>query len=154
MVKKIAFIMVVFFAAMNIYAQSVLTISSGSTDLSKANAQLQLTLNLNETIDTTLYIEMPEKMTAVPIAIQNNGKNLWLKNGAKQQSRKETVLWAAAENILKFHFSQGTINSGDVVIVDLMTKYRGKQLAGDKISIRKTPASVVMAEVRLNTLKR
>jgi hypothetical protein len=157
MAKKISFVLIVILlsAAVNsIYAQSELTIDSNNSDLSKENSKMRLTLNLNTALDSVLYIEMPEKMSAVPIMIQNNKANLWLKNSSKIPKKTGTVMWTVSDNILMFKFLPGLINAGDLLTIDFMVKYRGRQSDTDKILIRTAPQSAVIAETGLNTLKR
>jgi len=155
MSKKVTYILILFFAAANIYAQSTLSLSANNTDLSKANVQIVLTLNLNDNVDSLLHIVLPEKLKAVPLSIQKNNKNLWLRNSVKKPDKKESLSWEVSNNnTITFRFLPGTIASGDVVKINCMARYRGKPVQDDKIAVKKDINAGNIAEILLSSIRK
>jgi len=155
MAKKVTYILLLFFAVVNIYAQSTLSFTANNPDLSKANVQMELALNLNDNADSLLYIILPEKLEAVPLSVQKNNNNLWLKNSNKKPDKEASLSWKISDNnTLIFRFLTGTIVSGDVIKIVCMVKYRGKPSQDDKISVKTNQSAAVITEVLLNTINR
>lgn len=154
MAKKTFFLIVLFFAVTNTFAQSELSISFNNEDLSKSNVQMELTLNLESSIDSLLFISLPSKLKVIPISIKKNNQNLWLRNSVKIPKKDLLVSWVDSANELVFRFLPGTIVNGDKVIIVSMAKLYGKLAEEDKITVKTGESSADIAEVLLNAVNR
>ncbi|GEM_PF-6357474 len=155
MASKFTHILVLFLAVVDIYAQSTLTILANNSDLSKPNTRLEMVLNLNNRVDSLLYIVLPAKLKAVPLSVQKGNDTLWLKNSIKRPDKKDAISWTVSDgNTIIFRFLKGAVVPGDILKVVCMVKYRGKQSQEDKILLKSGPTSAIIAETLLTTISR
>lgn len=150
MTKKTVSLFIIFFAVVSSYGQSTLSYSVSSPDLSKGNVQMILTLTVNDPVDSLLYIILPQKLKAVPLSIQKNNNNLWLRNSDKSPDKSGALSWVVAnDSILVLRFFKGTIVSGDVAKIVCMAKYRGIAAQGDKIAVKTNLSNPPIADTAI-----
>ncbi len=155
MAKKLVPILWIFFAFTFTFGQSTsLSVSFNNEDLSKSNVQMELTLNIESSIDSLLFISLPSKLKIIPISIKKNNQNLWLQNSIKVPKKELLVSWVDSANALAFRFLPGTIVNGDKVIIVSMAKLYGKLAEEDKITVKTGESSADIAEVLLKAVNR
>lgn len=106
--------------ALNLFAQSGPSFDLAMTRLGQTEQDWNfvMTINLTENLQDGLALNLPDKVKALPIAVELNGEQLWLKNADEQPQRASTLTWFEDDSgrvILRF--SENRLNSGDRLVV-------------------------------------
>lgn len=77
--------------------------------------ELEMEVQLDNSLSEGFFIELPEGMKTVVKSIQRNGENLWLVNSEKSVDQKNVIAWNTAENGIYFSYTLDDL-SGSLVI--------------------------------------
>lgn len=99
---------------------------------------LVVAIDLTESLQDGLALELPGKISAIPVAVEVNSEALWLKQSAETPVSASTLTWLRDDSgRVVFHFSENRLASGDRLMIRCMATMKESPRPGDDLTLKR-----------------
>lgn len=99
---------------------------------------LVVAIDLTESLRDGLALELPAKISAIPVAVEVNGEALWLKQSAETPVAASTLTWFRDDSgRVVLHFTENRLGSGDRLMVRCSATMKNRPEPGDDLTLKR-----------------